>query len=180
MAAISNRRRNFIAIISLLVVIVVAAVAVGIASAPRKLENVLSTDNIDYIKVVMSPPDLLLTEEVERVEKVLTEEETKAFVQEVKESKYTRRINAIRMTEINHVYIYYKNGDVLTFDRLKMTLEDKDGKNKNSIMFKTIDFDFDKAFVKDVMDKYNEIVQKHLKECEMIESGELDIQDYIW
>lgn len=175
----NKKKKAIIAISVVTAIVLVLIISLCIASAPRKLENVLSTDNIDYIKVVMSPPDLLLTEEVERVEKVLTEEETKAFVQEVKESKYTRRINAIRMTEINHVYIYYKNGDVLTFDRLKMTLEDKDGKNKNSIMFKTIDFDFDKAFVKDVMDKYNEIVQKHLKECEMIESGELDIQDYI-
>ena len=174
-----KKKKAIISISVVTAIVLVLIISLCIAFAPRKLENVLSTDNIDYIKVVMSPPDLLLTEEVERVEKVLTEEETKAFVQEVKESKYTRRINAIRMTEINHVYIYYKNGDVLTFDRLKMTLEDKDGKNKNSIMFKTIDFDFDKAFVKDVMDKYNEIVEKHLKECEMIESGELDIQDYI-
>lgn len=179
MAAISNKKRNIIALISLLVVIVVAVIAVSIAAAPRKLDRAISTENIDYIKVVMSSPDLLLTEEVEKVEKVLTQEETKAFLQEVKESKYTIRRQACKCAEVNNVYIYYKNGNVLKFNSVDMYLYDKDGNTKKKVMFNSIDFDFDKAFVKDVKDKMQEIIEKHLKEVEMIENGELDPNDYL-
>lgn len=161
-----NKTALIIATTVMILAVIALIISVSVTFAPKSLDNILSTENIDYIKVELCPPDLLMTGEVEKVEKTLSQEESEAFIQAVKEGKYTARGQSVKADTTMHTYIYYKNGDVIELCKYRMILSDKDGNTKELVEFRDLDFDFSKAYGEDVMARYEEIINKQIEEMQ--------------
>lgn len=121
--------------------------------APRKMSSAVSVEDIDYVKVAFD--ELSLPDKYETVEKILSEEEQKAFVEELKNSKYTKSYQSLtRMSDFN-IYVYYTDGSYIVFNSCRL----KDG--DDDIEFASTTFDFNKFASEDMRARYEEILKQY-------------------
>lgn len=149
-----NVQKKKIALACVALVIALATLITVICLvAPRKMSSAVSSKNIDYVKV--SFDGLPLPDKYETVEKVLSEEEEKTFVDELNNSKYTKSYQSIkRMSDLN-IYVYYTDGSYIVFNSCRLYDGDK------SIEFASTTFDFNKFASEDMRARYEEILKQY-------------------
>lgn len=161
-----NVQKKKIALACVALVIAVATLITVICLvAPRKMSSAVSSKNIDYVKVTLKTPKLQ-TMEYDPVERILSDDEEKAFIEELNSAKYTRSYQTIKKTNELSIYVYYTDGSYAVFNSCRTS---KDGK---SIEFANTDFNFKKFIGEELQARYDEIIQKYNEEIANIAEGQ--------
>lgn len=136
------------------VIILAILITVIYLYAPRKMTSAVSDENIDYVKITMKTPQLE-TVTFDPVERILSDEEEKEFIDELNSSSYKESYRIYKKTTELNIYVYYTDGSVTEFNSVRVS---KDGEY---IEFADITFNFSKFVTDEMNERYEEILREY-------------------